>query len=479
MGEDSVSIEMLAAWPVLVLILIWVDRRHGRMPLFIVYSYIGALAVTHWFGALVHVVPPDWGHWSHSAMDTPEGFRLATWGLAFLVAGAAVYPRVRSVNSQQWSTPTAAQAAGARRAVNISLMIGLASWIAALTPLASVPSVSAAISGGQQFLVGAICLKCWLAWTSSDRRRLFLWLAVGFMFPVYTVLFEGFLGFGISYLLSILIFVGTFYRPRWRVLASGVVAVYAGLSLYIGYIENRTQLRAAVWSGQPMDVRLNAVSKMVDDIAPFDPLNPRHRLLVDLRLNQNWLVGASMHYVPEYHSYAYGETLYDAFFALVPRVIWPDKPYTGGSGNLASEYSGIRFAEGTSVGIGQVMEFYVNLGWLGVAAGFFLLGYGLRYVDLRVSTNIRDQDWSNAGLWFAVGLSAMQPGGQLAEVTSSMAAAAVFGIAARKMSQAMAQRDHARLTDGSVRSRSAMPFAQPPGAPGARRLVDRPERNLS
>jgi hypothetical protein len=457
MGTGVVSIEMLAAWPALLLALIWVDRRHGGMPLFIVYSYIAALAINHWFGALVHVVPTDG---SLFAMNTPDGFELSTWGLAFLVAGAAIYPRVGS--AQQWSAPTDAQAASARRAVNILLLMGLASWIAELTPLASLASVSAAISGGKQLLVGAICLKCWLAWTNSDRLTLSMLLVVAFLFPIYTVLFAGFLGYGISYLLSILIFVGTFYRPRWRVLVGCLVAVYAGLSLYIG----------------SMDARFAALSKMVSDMAPFDPFDPTHQHLVDLRLNQNWLVGASMHYVPEYHSYAYGETLYDALLAIVPRVIWPDKPYTAGSGNLASDYSGINFAEGTSVGIGQVMEFYVNFGWLGVAAGFFLLGYGLRYVDLRVSTSIRDQDWSTAGLWFAVGLSAMQPGGQLVEVTSSVAAAAVFGIAARRLYQELTRRDYVRRTAGSFQPRSAMLQSGPPSPRGSR-LADRPQRNLS
>ncbi len=46
----------------------------------------------------------------------------------------------------------------------------------------------------------------------------------------------------------------------------------------------------------------------------------------------------------------------------IPRALWPNKPVVGGSGDLVSTYTGIRFADGTSVGIGQVLESFVNFG---------------------------------------------------------------------------------------------------------------------
>ena len=60
---------------------------------------------------------------------------------------------------------------------------------------------------------------------------------------------------------------------------------------------------------------------------------------------------------------------------LVPRALWPDKPAVGGGGSLVTEYTGIPFEEGTSVGAGQVLEFYVNFGIPGVLAGFAGLGF--------------------------------------------------------------------------------------------------------
>lgn len=474
MGLETVSFELLATWPILLIALMWWDRRHGRLPLFIVYAYIAGLAVNHWFGGLVHLYPTDA---SEFAVATGPGFDLSTWGLVFLVLGAAVYPRVRVVKSKQ-RTPHDAGVAmiDARRAVTTLVIMGLGCWVAELTPIGNVPSAGAIIAGGKQLLIAAICLKCWLAWRDSDRRTLYLWLSLGFAFPLYTMLFLGFLGYGISYLMSILIFVGTFYRPRWRVFAAGLIAIYAGLSVYIGYAANRTQIREAVWGGRSMEVRVDAALKMMDDIAPFDPFNPEHQHMIDQRLNQNWLVGESMSYVPGFRSYADGETLYVALIALVPRAVWPDKPFTGGSGNLVRDYTGITFAEGTSVGVGQVMEFYINFGWTGVAVGFFLLGLALRFIDVRVNTSIRDQAWADAGLWFAVGLSTMQQIGQLAEITTSVAAAAVFGMVALKVSQRMAAR-RARRMAGPPRVPVGMPIAEPPGF-RRHQLPNQPDRRL-
>jgi hypothetical protein len=79
-------------------------------------------------------------------------------------------------------------------------------------------------------------------------------------------------------------------------------------------------------------------------------------------------------------------------------------------------------------------------------------------------------------LWFAVGLSAMQPIGQLAEVTSSVAAAAIFGLLAIKVSQWSAKRRY-RPMASAQRVPPGMPIAGPPSF-RRYRPPDRPERRL-
>ena len=88
-------------------------------------------------------------------------------------------------------------------------------------------------------------------------------------------------------------------------------------------------------------------------------------------MNQNQLVGAAVQYLESgYAPFATGDTLIQSALAIIPRAIWPDKPVFAGSPGLVTQYTGIQFAAGTSVGVGQVLEFYINFGSPGVVGGF-------------------------------------------------------------------------------------------------------------
>ena len=428
-NSDIVPFEMLLAWPLLIYILVRIDRRHGDAPLFIAYAYIAGLAVNHWFGGLVHSFP--WKPFANST-TTIDGFAATTLGLAFFVLGAALVPKLHSAPRIRRSatavhTLQSVDRSG-HRVGTILLTVGVASWLANMTFIGGLPSMAAILSGGKQLLLGGICLKSWLAWQDNDTRSVFRWLALGFAFPAYTILVEGFLGFGMTFLMTILIFVSTFYRPRWHIGVGGLVALFAAMSLYVSYVENRANIRSQVWGGATMENRVDSVMKMIGEIGPFDVGNPAHLSHVDARLNQNWLVGAAIGYVPALRDYAHGETLFMAVIALVPRAIWPDKPVVGGSMGLVEAYTGINFAWGTSVGIGQVLEFYINFGYVGIAVGFLIFGIILRYIDLRLCLCLQNEVWNEVALWFAVGSSMLQPIGQLVEISASMGAAAVVGV---------------------------------------------------
>jgi hypothetical protein len=149
-----------------------------------------------------------------------------------------------------------------------------------------------------------------------------------------------------------------------------------------------------------------------------------HLERVDLRLNQNWMVGAAVNQLQSKRvEYAKGETLLMALTAFVPRVIWPNKPAMAGSGDLVSQYTGYYFADGTSVGIGQVMEFYVNFWQVGVIVGFLAIGFILALVDKKAGECFANNNWLNFGCWYLPGAALMQVGGSLVEVTASAGAA--------------------------------------------------------
>ena len=150
---------------------------------------------------------------------------------------------------------------------------------------------------------------------------------------------------------------------------------------------------------------------------------------MDSRLNQNRLVGEAAQYIQEgYVDYANGATLADAAVALIPRVIWPDKPVSAGSPGIVSAYTGVQYTEGTSVGIGQVMEFYINFGTLGVVGGFLVMGTLLGIMDGLAAHDLRRGDWQGFTLWFLVGLGFLQSGGSLVEIVSTSGSGLILAL---------------------------------------------------
>jgi hypothetical protein len=124
--------------------------------------------------------------------------------------------------------------------------------------------------------------------------------------------------------------------------------------------------------------------------------------------------------------YAYGSTLTVAALGLVPRVLWPDKPQVGGGGTVVRDYAGVDAPEGTSVGAGQVLEFYINFGTIGVIGGFFIYGLLIGWMDLKIIERLRRGDQKGYLLWFIVCLSLQQPGGNLLEVVVTVAASIIM-----------------------------------------------------
>jgi hypothetical protein len=233
----------------------------------------------------------------------------------------------------------------------------------------------------------------------------------------------------------VLAFVGTFYRPRWHVLIVGLLLVYAGLSVYVSYTRDRNAIRDVVWGGGGFFERVERVYETATTLEPFDPRDPDHFLRVDRRLNQNLLVGSAVDFleVNAVRDFGRGQTLWQALIALVPRAVWPEKPVMAGSMTVVSDYTGLQFERTTSVGVGHVMEFYINFGTPGVVLGFLVLGVVVTALDQAAGVRLRRGDWKGFALWFLPGLSMLQVGGSLVELTSSAAAAVIAALIVNRL----------------------------------------------
>jgi hypothetical protein len=115
-------------------------------------------------------------------------------------------------------------------------------------------------------------------------------------------------------------------------------------------------------------------------------------------------------------------------WALVPRAIWRDKPAVGGGRTRGADVTGLD-DEATSFGAGQVLEFFVNFGWLGVVGGFFLFGALFRWLDDIIIRSLNALEVRKLVLAVLPGFALLQPIGNLLEMLVSGVAAVVAAYA--------------------------------------------------
>jgi energy-coupling factor transporter transmembrane protein EcfT len=297
----------------------------------------------------------------------------------------------------------------------------------ALGSLVHIPSVGAFVASLSSLLVVGLSLRIWTAHRLGDPRKLLGAMCMLPLLPLITMVRSGFLGFGAYWILSVISFVFAQTKSRFRYFPLVPIVIYVGLSFFVNYMASRVELRRSVWFEQAsISNRLDHVADIFRDFQWFRPGNEKQRELIDGRLNQNLLVAAAMERLDSgFVDYADGSTLVQMALGLIPRAIWPGKPQVGGGGNVVEHYTGIRFAEGTSVGAGQVLEFYINFGTWGVIGGFLIYGVIIGWMDLRIMRCLFAGDDKGVLLWFMMCLALLQPGGNLLEITVSVAGSAI------------------------------------------------------
>jgi hypothetical protein len=112
---------------------------------------------------------------------------------------------------------------------------------------------------------------------------------------------------------------------------------------------------------------------------PSHLVEERTSFLAFIRLNQGWLVGTTMWYVPKKFPFANGQTIWESVAAaFVPRFLWPNKPESGGKANL-KRFWGYNL-HGYSMNIGPFGEAYGNFGVTGGIIFMFFYGLFLNFV---------------------------------------------------------------------------------------------------
>ena len=415
----------IIAWMVVAAIVVFTRIRRPQLSVGLVAGYLVNLWLIHWPGAVTYVMPwytaPDRDRVAdgfHQSLIAVVAFALGALLLGPVLAKILEPPRSHSEESKV-RRPDA-------RLPWVYLSIGILGYTIIGRVLSGLPTVSAVAGGLRQLVIVGFALLLWNAWYAKDYRRFILIIACTAILPIATIVQEGFLGYGAMALIAIMTFTAVFARPRLPLLIFGLLVAYVGFSFYVTYMRDRAVIRGVVWGGQAVGNRLAQLQNTVSNFEWFDPKDPRHLDLVNARLNQNTLVGAAtLKFELGDRNYAYGATVVDAFLGLIPRIVWPDKPFVAGSGSVVSDYTGFQFAAGTSVGVGQVLEFYINFGPTGIFLGFLLLGTVICLFDIWAAQRLWKGDWLQFAMWYLPGVSMLQAGGSLFEVMASAGAALV------------------------------------------------------
>lgn len=403
---------LLLAWAGLLVALVMFAVRgpgHGGA---LTLAYFLGLSLIHVPGVLPFLNP---GSGLDDFDETLLGFELTILGMAAFVAGAILVSlvdqrHVRVQGAPHWRAQVF-ESLGRR-----ALGLGVVAYFVIVPLSARVPSLTSVVSSLATLLIIGIWLALYGAAAAADRRRTLVILALLPLLPLATLVTGGFLGYGVYWVLSVIAFLFVITSRRAWFYWGTPVAMFLGLSLFVTYMGQRNGIREVVWYEQSSLLdRFDRVTAIITDFELLDLAAPDQVTALDGRLNQNALVGAGV----QYHeagakSFAYGGTIPP--WALIPRAVWPDKPEIGGGGDVVAEFTGIDFARGTSVGAGQVFEFYVNFGIPGVLAGFFGLGYLLMWLDRRIMRSLAANDLRGFLLRAMPGLMLLQPGGNLLEI---------------------------------------------------------------
>lgn len=400
-----------------------VDKRRGHGALTL--AYFLALSIGHVPGILAYLDP---NLIAVSDEATKIGFDVTLIGMTALIVGAMaarVLPR-RTTSAkayQQTVSPQIFSRLGWRM-----ITMGAVSYFVILPFSAFLPSLTAAITAMGALLILGLWVWLYSVETAKSSSKILLVLAMLPMLPLATLVTGGFLGYGTVWVLSIVAFYFVIARRRvWFYLAA-LPTIFLGLSLFVTYAQQREEIREVIWyQNAGIMRRLDEVSKLVTEFQLLDLSNGQHLDALDKRLNQNYLVGAGvMRHREGEAELRYGTTL--PLWAVIPRAIWPDKPAVGGGQDLVSQFTGIEFDETTSVGAGQVLEFYMNFAMPGVVAGFAVLGFILMRLDQEVMRALAMRNIYGAVKYGLPGLALIQPLGNLLEILVAVVAAIIVSL---------------------------------------------------
>lgn len=193
------------------------------------------------------------------------------------------------------------------------------------------------------------------------------------------------------------------------------------------WLDARILLRSGEIKGNPVEKAVQFVPKFIGQIFSFESFQAENiQQAAKMRLDLSSFQVAQAAYMPAGHPYEMGKGIFiDPFAAVVPRFLWPSKPFTMGDNDHINKYTGAEFKQDSiSVDTVAAFDFYANFGWIGVVVGMFVFGYCAAKLELKLFTRgikLRQV------LMYTVILLSLATGGRRVSVMAMQIGAAVVG----------------------------------------------------
>lgn len=299
-----------------------------------------------------------------------------------------------------------------------------------LVPLSrSLASVGAALSFGSSIWILGVMLGLDRSLHHKRIGRIVGWTSALLLYPAVILIFNGFLSYGVAAIITVAAFVMMRLKNVWLICFGAPFAMFVGLSIFVNYFANRDDLRDVLWTTVGTEDRVTAVIEAFSNFSSFDYENTDHLRALSSRLNQNEFVGLAATRLERGDvDFLEGRSFYEGFIAIVPRIVWPDKPVFGGSPDVVRHMTGLNLSKTTSWGVGNVMEFYINFGLWSLIPGFLALGALIAFLDLRCFQYLDRGQAGKSLLYLLPGLALIQPNGSLVELAGGGMAALIAAI---------------------------------------------------
>ena len=403
-------------------ILVWWLRRI-KISIGLPIAYLFSLLFIHVPGAVANMSGVgDFG----GIKATEIGIRYTALGVIAFVIGVIGYGMIANIHYHEKPSGRASRGSGR---FNVFCVVGGLMLIYMVREFVNIPTVNAIVDkGGAIWILGVL-----VGLQDSVRRRnnllTVIWLGVMLVFPVITLFRAGFLSFGSVPVFIILSGLVIFTRS-WRRVCIAIPVVAVGFSsLFLGYFQYRDEFRSVLGQGGGVEVRVKKSVDMASSIAIFDPKNMAHFDAFDLRLNQNFFVGRAVEYIEEGTvDYLYGRSIWEGAISLIPRIVWPSKPVYGGSPGIIMEMTGFAVNDETSMGVGNVMEFYINFGIWSLIIGFVILGGLFGWLDRHAAVGIRNGELTKALVYFLPAVAMIHPNGSIVELVGGAGVALIAAL---------------------------------------------------